>query len=124
MSRDGHEAIGHGSSVSVYERLLGLVGLSSTIAFEGSRFDIGPHRFFTKNDEVHHLFNGLLSDELVPVRRQPPILNDGIFFDYPLTPLNAMFGIGVIRGLAIAGSYAIACMRYSMRTTLSRHLKT
>ena len=86
-------------------------GLSRTIAFEGSRFDIGPHRFFTKNDEVGQLFNGLLGDELVRVRRQTRILNDGTLFDYPLTPFNAMLGIGVRQGLAIAGSYAVARMR-------------
>ena len=106
-----HEAIGHGASVSVHERLPVVGGLSRTIAFEGSRFDIGPHRFFTKNDEVRQLFNGLLGDELVRVRRQTRILNDGTFFDYPLTPFNAMFGIGVRQGLAIAGSYAVARMR-------------
>ena len=106
-----HEAIGHGASVSVHERLPVVGGLARTIAFEGSRFDIGPHRFFTKNDEVRQLFNGVLGDELVRVRRQTRILNAGTFFDYPLTPFNAMFGIGFRQGLAIAGSYAVARMR-------------
>ena len=106
-----HEAIGHGASVSVHERLPVVGGLARTIAFEGSRFDIGPHRFFTKNDEVRQLFNGVLGNELVRVRRQTRILNAGTFFDYPLTPINAMFGIGVTQGLAIAGSYAVARMR-------------
>ena len=53
----------------------------------------------------------LLGDELVRVRRQTRILNAGTFFDYPLTPFNAMFGIGVRQGLSIAGSYAVARMR-------------
>ena len=86
-------------------------GLARTIEFEGSRFDIGPHRFFTKNAEVRQLFNELLGDERVCVRRHTRILNSGTFFDYPLTPLNAMFGIGLRQGVAIAGSYAGARVR-------------
>ena len=106
-----HEAVRHGASVTVLERLPAVGGLARTIAFEGSRFDVGPHRFFTKNEEVRRLFIGLIGDELVRVRRQTRILNAGTFFDYPLTPLNAIFGIGVKQGMAIAGSYAVARIR-------------
>src|SRR6266511_5630097 len=106
-----HEAVRHGASVTVLERFQVMGSVARTIAFEGSRFDIGPHRFFIKNEEVRQLFNRLLGEELVRVRRQTRILNTGIFFDYPLTPLNAMLGIGVRQGLAIAGSYAGARIR-------------
>ena len=97
-----HEGIGRGASVTVIERLQDVGGLARTIEFEGSRFDIGPHRFFTKNVEVLQLFTGLLGDDLVRVDRHTRILNAGAYFDYPLTPLNAMLGIGPIRGMAIA----------------------
>src|SRR5262245_51828239 len=51
-----HEAVGRGAKAVVLERLPVVGGLSRTTAFEGSRFDVGPHRFFTKNQEVHRLF--------------------------------------------------------------------
>ena len=97
-----HEAVSHGAAVTVLERLQVVGGLARTIAFDGCRFDIGPHRFFTKNDEVRQLFTGLLGDDLVRVARQTRILNAGTYFDYPLTPLNAMLGIGVKSGASVA----------------------
>lgn len=106
-----HEAVSRGAAVTVLERLQVVGGLARTIAFEGCRFDIGPHRFFTKNDEVRQLFTGLLGDDLVRVARQTRILNAGTYFDYPLTPLNAMLGIGLRSGTSVAASYAYARLR-------------
>ena len=39
------------------------------------------------------------------------ILNNGRYFDYPLTPLNAMMGVGLASGVAITASYAAARLR-------------
>ena len=67
-----YEAAGHGAAVSVFERLDIVGGLARTITFQGSRFDIGPHRFFTKNAEVRKLFTNLLGEEAVPVVQLHP----------------------------------------------------
>jgi protoporphyrinogen oxidase len=103
-----YEASRQGASVSVFERLDIVGGLSRTIPFQGNRFDIGAHRFFTKNAEVAALFTGVLGDQAVRVARQSRILNNGRYFDYPLTPVNAMVGVGLASGAAIAASYAAA----------------
>ncbi len=110
-----YEAAGQGASVSVFERLDIVGGLSRTIPFQGNRFDIGPHRFFTKNAEVRELFKNVLGDEAIRVARQTRILNDGKYFDYPLTPLNAMLGVGLASGTVIAASYAAARIRAARR---------
>ena len=106
-----HEAISHGASVTLLESLDRVGGLARTIPFKGSRFDIGPHRFITKNDEVLRLFVGLLGDEMVKVPRLTRILNRGTYFDYPLTPLNAVLGVGFVGGVRMAASYAAARLR-------------
>ncbi len=106
-----HEAASHGASVSVFERLDIVGGLARTIGFEGNRFDIGPHRFFTKNREVRDLFVGLVGEEAVRVSRLTRILNNGRYFDYPLTPLNALLGVGPASAIAITASYAAARLR-------------
>ena len=106
-----YEAAGHGASVSVFERLDIVGGLSRTISFQDNRFDIGAHRFFTKNAEVAALFTGVLGEEAIRVSRQTRILNDAKYFDYPLTPVNAMLGVGLTAGTAIAASYAAARIR-------------
>jgi protoporphyrinogen oxidase len=106
-----YECIRYGASVTVVERLDQVGGLCRTISFKNSRFDVGPHRFFTKNPEVKDLFHRVLGEDLVSVKRKTRIVYDNSYFDYPLTPLNAMAGIGLRSGLAIAGSYAAARVR-------------
>ena len=111
-----YEAARHGASVSVFERLDIIGGLSRTIPFQGNRFDIGPHRFFTKNAEVDELFTRVLGEEAIRVVRQTRILNDGQYFDYPLTPVNAMLGVGLAAATVIATSYAAARIRAARGT--------
>jgi protoporphyrinogen oxidase len=106
-----HEAIAHGARVTVLERLDRVGGLSRTLDFNGSRFDIGPHRFFTKNAEVNNLFLDVLGDDAIRVPRLTRILHGTRYFDYPLTPVNAMLGIGPLQGAAIVASYGAARAR-------------
>ncbi len=103
-----YEAVNHDAGVTVVERLDRVGGLCRTLEFGGARFDIGPHRFFTKNADVADLFHRMLGDDAVRVRRRTRILHGRAFFDYPLTPLNAIAGVGLLSGARIGGSYAAA----------------
>jgi protoporphyrinogen oxidase len=58
------------------------------------RFDIGGHRFFTKNREIDSLVRDLLGDELIEVNRRSKIYMRRRFFNYPLKPANALLGLG------------------------------
>ena len=60
---------------------------------------------------MRELFIGVLGEEAIRVARQTRILNDRKYFDYPLTPLNAMMGVGLAAGTAIAASYGAARFR-------------
>jgi protoporphyrinogen oxidase len=83
-------------------------GLARTIVRDGYRFDIGGHRWFTKNDELNQLFVGLLGDEIVHVDRISRIFFDGRYVDYPLRLKNVLGSIGWrTAGRAIA-DYALA----------------
>jgi protoporphyrinogen oxidase len=106
-----YEAVVQGATARVFERLDGVGGLARTMTFRGSRFDVGPHRFYTKNAEVRRLFGNLLGGEAVRVSRLTRILNNEKYFNYPLTPLNAMRGVGLTSGIAITSSYAAARFR-------------
>lgn len=70
-------------------------GISRTIERDGFRFDIGGHRFFTKDDEVNEFFSRILGDEAIWVPRSSKIFYLNKYFDYPLKPANAIFGMGV-----------------------------
>ncbi len=92
-------------------------GLAETKVFDEFRYDIGPHRFFTKNKEVYDLFLDMLSEDAVPVNRKTRILFKNSYFDYPLTPLNALFGLGILESIKIFFSYFIARLRSLLKLT-------
>jgi protoporphyrinogen oxidase len=104
-----------GARPLVLERLDQVGGLARTISFEGSRFDIGPHRFFTKNEDVHRLFVELNGEQLLRVERMTRILFHDRYFDYPLTPVNAVFGLGLATSVSVGLSYAGARVRQLAR---------
>jgi protoporphyrinogen oxidase len=89
--------------VAERDRLVG--GLARTVEYRGFRFDIGGHRFFTKNLLVRDLWKGILGSELLVRPRLSRIYYRGKFFDYPLRPVNALRGLGAISSIIILGSY-------------------
>jgi protoporphyrinogen oxidase len=78
----GHEAISRGAKVTVLERLDRVGGLARTLDFQGSRFDIGPHRFFTRNKEVQELFVTVVGEDLLHVPRLTRIFYNNTYFNY------------------------------------------
>ena len=94
--------------IIVLEKKLQVGGLAETKVFGSYRYDIGPHRFFTKNKEVNDLFLKMLGKDAILVNRKTRILFKGKYFDYPLTPVNALFGLGVLESLKIGFSYIYA----------------
>ena len=81
-------------------------GISQTVNREGWRFDIGGHRFFTKVETVENLWHEILPSEDFLLRpRLSRIYYKSKFFDYPLKPLNALFGLGLFESIACICSY-------------------
>ncbi|MGQ3489516.1 NAD(P)/FAD-dependent oxidoreductase [Roseovarius pacificus] len=80
-------------------------GISRTEAFKGYRFDIGGHRFFTKVREVEDMWNEVLQDDFITVRRLSRIFYRGQFYDYPLRIFNALGNIGPYETYKIIGSF-------------------
>ena len=96
-----------GLKVKVFERDSEVGGLSKTIVRGGFRFDLGGHRFFTNDKAVEAFVRDLLEGELVSVPRRSKIYMRNRYFDYPLKPLNAVFGLGVPTTLKIVADYGI-----------------
>ncbi|HYA32289.1 MAG TPA: FAD-dependent oxidoreductase, partial [Thermodesulfovibrionales bacterium] len=91
--------------VKVFERDSAVGGLSRTIERNGFRFDLGGHRFFTANRTIDEFVKQLMGDELVSVPRKSKIYMRNRYFDYPLKPLNALFGLGIPTTMKIMGDY-------------------
>ncbi|MBA3489731.1 MAG: NAD(P)/FAD-dependent oxidoreductase, partial [Longispora sp.] len=95
-----------GRAVTVVEASNEVGGISRTVEREGWRFDLGGHRFFTKVAEVEKLWHEILPDEEFLQRpRMSRILYQGKLFDYPLKPLNALRGLGIVEALRCVLSY-------------------
>lgn len=82
-------------------------GISATIAHNGFLFDLGGHRFFTKNAEIDAYVSDLLGAENTSVDRSSKILLRGKLFDYPLNPTNAILGLGIPKAMQILFNYVL-----------------
>ncbi len=81
-------------------------GLAVTLRKNGFSFDSGPHRWFSKSDEINQWLKDLLKDELVDVNRLTRIYYKGKYYYYPLKPLNALQNLGIINATWAIASYA------------------
>jgi len=91
--------------VLVVERYHDVGGIARTEEYNGYRFDIGGHRFFTMVSEVEELWHEWLGSEFVTRPRKSRILYKGKFFNYPLTIINALSGLGIFESIRIIFSY-------------------
>lgn len=80
----GHELTANGTEVVVLERNDYVGGLCRTLEDEGYKFDLGGHRWFTKNEDLNNWFRRLMEGELVLVNRISRIYYKGKFFNYPV----------------------------------------
>ena len=84
-------------------------GLARTIKKETEhgefKFDIGGHRWFTKNDDLNALFKEVVADELLWVNRISRIYFDGKYVDYPLKVGNALKAVGPVTAAKAVADY-------------------
>lgn len=89
-----HAAGQRGLPCLVVEKSRQVGGLSRTVEHRAFRFDIGPHRFFTKNRQVQQLWEETLGVEFLAVPRLTRIYSQGRFFLYPLKLGDVLAGLG------------------------------
>ncbi|MGB5952867.1 MAG: NAD(P)/FAD-dependent oxidoreductase [Ornithinimicrobium sp.] len=86
-------------------------GISRTEEYNGYRFDIGGHRFFSKAPEVKRIWHEILpSSEWLTVQRISRIYYRGKFFDYPLSATDALKKLGLGTSMLCGLSYVKARM--------------
>jgi len=101
-----------GIVVDIYEsdpKYLG--GISRTEEYKSYKFDIGGHRFYTKNKEIEDFWKDTLGTNFLVRPRKSRILFEGKYYDYPLKIGNALKNLGIMRSLHAILSYA----RYLIR---------
>ena len=113
----GHYLGSSGIRPLVLEKLSYVAGLCHTQVRDGFRFDIGGHRWFTKNEELNRWFLKLMEGELVRVHRISRIYFDGKYYHYPIRISNVLRNTGIISSARALASYAAAGFR-SFRDSL------
>ncbi len=81
LARKGHP-------VRVIEREDCAGGMAMTIKRGEYCFDLGPHRFYTQDQQVLNLVKGLLGEELLVHERTSRVRLNGRFLDYPPNVAN------------------------------------
>ena len=100
-----YELTRQGVPVVLLEQAPQIGGLARTVEYRGFRFDIGGHRFFTKNHEVLSLWRQLLGDDLLVRPRLSRIFYRGLWFDYALRPLSTLVNLGAAESIRILAGY-------------------
>ncbi|UCH10542.1 MAG: NAD(P)-binding protein, partial [Fidelibacterota bacterium] len=106
------ELIGHGvNDIILIDRNHIVGGLARTEELDGNRYDVGPHRFFTKNDEVNRLWHEILGDDFQPVQRLTRIYYGNKYFNYPVKAFDALIKLGLNESLQTMFSFASTVLR-------------
>ncbi|HEU4599922.1 MAG TPA: NAD(P)/FAD-dependent oxidoreductase [Solirubrobacterales bacterium] len=106
-----YRLVQRGLPVVVFEAGDQVGGLARTVVRDDYRFDLGGHRFFTKNAEVEALWDELLGPEMLVRPRLSRIYWRGRFIEYPLRPADVLAKLGPLEVCLSLGSYAAARLR-------------
>jgi protoporphyrinogen oxidase len=80
-------------------------GIAKTIEFNGYRFDLGGHRFFTKLGPVQRLWEEMLEGDFLTRHRLSRIYYNGKFFSYPIAAKDVVGRLGLFESTRCALSY-------------------
>ncbi len=103
-----YELVQHGLAPTVLEQGSRIGGLARTERLDSFGFDIGGHRFFTKNQQIDRLWRQLGDVDYREVNRLSRIYYRNKFFRYPLEPLDTMRTLGLTESMLVLGSFARA----------------
>jgi protoporphyrinogen oxidase len=110
----GHELSVSGVKVSVFDRNDFIGGLCNTNDYKGYKFDLGGHRWFSKNEDLNNWFRRLMGEEVVWVERISRIYYDGGYYTYPISILNVIANAGIFTILQAGVMYLISALQYSV----------
>jgi protoporphyrinogen oxidase len=83
-------------------------GISRTVNYQGYRFDIGGHRFFSKSQEVENLWTEILGLDMLQRPRSSKIYYGGQLYSYPLKPFEALSKLGYVESVRCVLSFLAA----------------
>ncbi len=108
----GYQLAKAGEKVIVFEADEQVGGIAKTVVDPyGYRFDLGGHRFFTKNQEVNDLWLEIMGDEFLMRPRMSRIFWRGRYLDYPLKGTDVIKKLGPVEVVLCGLSYLWAAVK-------------
>jgi len=89
----------------IFEKSDQVGGIARTEVYKQYAFDIGGHRYFSKDREIRRLWNEILGDDLLRVKRISRIFYQGKLIDYPLSLPNVFFNLGIMESVLTLTSF-------------------
>jgi protoporphyrinogen oxidase len=100
-----------GKAVIVLESTEAVGGIARTQVRDGYRFDLGGHRFFTKDREVDALWHEIMKEEFLKRPRQSRIYWNDKFLEYPLQGMDVIRKLGPVELTRCLISYMWATVK-------------
>jgi len=101
----GHELFKNKRKFMIIEKQNSVGGIAKTLNFGGFRTDLGPHRFYSKNEELYLEIEKILGKDWIIVKRYTPQYINGKWYDYPIKINQALKNAGLIKGFKIGSSF-------------------
>ena len=95
----------HDIPVQLFEKNKTVGGLAGTLRQSGYCLDVGPHSFFSEDDDIRNFVLDHFQETLSQQPRIVKLFYEGRYLDYPLTPQAVLFQMGIGNGLKAAVSY-------------------
>lgn len=107
------ELLRRGKRVTLLEKAAVVGGLARTFVHGDFRFDIGGHRFHSRNTVVLRWLQNLMGDDLLKVPRQSHIWLQDRFVEYPIQFPNALTIFSPTQMVKMLSSYVLATLTLS-----------
>lgn len=101
----GYELTKYQLKPLVIEQQARVGGIARTEEYKGYHFDMGGHRFFTKDKGASQMWEEFLGEDFLLRPRLSRIYYNNKFFYYPLKYFNALFGLGIWQAILVVLSY-------------------
>ena len=99
------ELSNEGKNSTIIEKDRQVGGLAKTLVFGDFKTDIGPHRFFSKNQYLYDFIEDLLGEQWIKVDRHTRFFIDNKFFTYPVDLPEALRKVGPYKAFRMLSDY-------------------
>lgn len=98
-------------------------GLATTINDGGFSYDLAPHRWFTKNEELNKWIDDLMGSELIWVNKYTPMYQFDNFFEYPIKISDVLKKINPLMSVFMVSSYVLEKIKSKVAPRKVRTMK-